>query len=509
MKTIVDRLAGITPQRLRGMRRGIEKESLRVLPTGMLALTPHPLALGAALTHERITTDYSESQLELITGAHGDVRACEQELTQIHQYVYRVLREAGNEMLWVASMPCGLPADETIPIGLYGTSNIGHAKSVYRMGLGHRYGRRMQTISGIHYNWSLPGLGNDEYFALIRNFRRHSFVLLVLFGASPAVCPSFVAGREHGLQPLSSHTLHLPYATSLRMGRLGYQSDAQASLSVSYNNLESYAASLHEALTKPYAPYKAIGIRNPGGEYNQLANSLLQIENEFYGTIRPKRVIQSGERPLHALRERGVEYVEVRCMDLDPFVDIGIAAPTMRFIDLFLLHCLLSDSAPDTRDEIAALARNQHAAAARGREPGLQLQRSGAGVALTDWGAELLEGCAPIAARLDAEFGGRDYRDALAAAQATWRAPHTLPSARVLQAIEGADGGAYTAFVRQRAAQAQSDLLALPWSLEQQGEFEREAQASLDRQRAIEAADTVPFETFRQEYVSAKRLMPG
>ena len=196
-------------------------------------------------------------------------------------------------------------------------------------------------------------------------------------------------------------------------------------------------------------------------------------------------------------------------MDLDPFVDIGIAAPTMRFIDLFLLHCLLSDSAPDTRDEIAALARNQHAAAARGREPGLQLQRSGAGVALTDWGAELLEGCAPIAARLDAEFGGRDYRDALAAAQATWRAPHTLPSARVLQAIEGADGGAYTAFVRQRAAQAQTDLLALPWSLEQQGEFEREAQASLDRQRAIEAADTVPFETFRQEYVSAKRLMPG
>src|SRR5262245_36365347 len=465
LKNIVDRLAGITPQRLRGMRRGIEKESLRVLPTGALALTPHPLALGSALTHERITTDYSESQLELITRAHADVRACEQELTQIHQYVYRVLRDSG-EMLWVASMPCGLPADETIPIGVYGTSNIGHAKSVYRMGLGHRYGRRMQTISGIHYNWSLPGLGNDEYFALIRNFRRHSFVLLVLYGASPAVCNSFVAGREHGLQPLSPHTLHLPHATSLRMGRLGYQSDAQGSLSVSYNNIESYGASLQEALTKPYAPYKAIGVRNPGGEYNQLATTLLQIENEFYGTIRPKRVIKSGERPLHALRERGVEYVEVRCMDLDPFVDIGIAAPTMRFIDVFLLHCLLSDSPPDSREEIAALARNQHAAAARGREPGLQLQRpgAGAGVTLADWGAELLEGCAPIAARLDAEFGGQDYRDALAAARNAWRAPDTLPSARVLQAIQGADGCAYTAFVRQRAEQAQADLLALPWS---------------------------------------------
>jgi len=510
LKTIIEGLARITPQRLRGMRRGIEKESLRVLPTGQLALTPHPLALGSALTHARITTDYSESQLELITRAHGDVLACEQELTQIHQFVYRVLRnDCSDELMWVASMPCGLPIDETIPIGRYGTSNIGHAKSVYRMGLGHRYGRRMQTISGIHYNWSLPGLGNDEYFALIRNFRRHSFVLLVLFGASPAVCPSFVAGREHGLTPLSPHTLHLPHATSLRMGRLGYQSDAQASIAASFNSLESYAASLHEAVTKPYPPYKAIGIRNPGGEYNQLATSLLQIENEFYGTIRPKRTIKSGERPLHALRERGVEYVEVRCMDLDPFVNVGIAAPTMRFIDVFLLHCLLSDNAPDTREEIAALARNQHSAAARGREPGLRLERAGAKVALVDWGAELLDGCTPIAARLDAEFGGHDYRDALAAAQTSWRAPDTLPSARVLAAIQASDGHAYTAFVRQRSAQAQAELMALPWSLEQRGLFDREAQASLDQQRAIEAADTVPFETFRQDYVSAKRLMPG
>jgi len=273
--------------------------------------------------------------------------------------------------------------------------------------------------------------------------------------------------------------------------------------------MESYAASLHEALTKPYPPYKAIGIRNPGGEYNQLATSLLQIENEFYGTIRPKRVIRSGERPLHALRERGVEYVEVRCMDLDPFVDVGIAAPTMRFIEIFLLHCLLSDSPPDTREEIAALARNQHSAAARGREPGLKLQRSGASVALADWGAELLEGCVPIAARLDAEFGGHDYRDALAAAQATWRAPQTLPSARVLAAIQASEGCAYTAFVRQRALQTQAALLGLPWSPEQQAAFEREAGASHDQQRAIEAADTVPFETFRQDYVSAKRLMPG
>ncbi|MEN9627936.1 MAG: hypothetical protein RJA10_1163, partial [Pseudomonadota bacterium] len=401
--TLQQRLASLTPDRLRGMRRGVEKESLRVNPGNGLALTPHPAALGSALTHPHITTDYSESQLELITGVHPDADACERELTEIHQFVYRAL---GDEMMWVASMPCGLPGDENIPIGTYGTSNVARAKSVYRMGLGHRYGRRMQTISGIHYNWSLPGLSNDEYFALIRNFRRHSFLLLLLFGASPAVCKSFVEGRDHELKPLytaqgSSGTLHLPHATSLRMGRLGYQSDAQAALAVSYNSLASYAYSLHGALTRPHPPYERLGVRNLGGEYNQLATSLLQIENEFYGTIRPKRVIFPGERPLHALRERGVEYVEVRCMDLDPFEPVGINADTMRFIDVFLLHCLLSDSPPDTPQEIAALARNQHRTAAYGREPGVLLERGEGTVKLTEWGAQILAECAPIAAKLD------------------------------------------------------------------------------------------------------------
>src|SRR5512140_2003571 len=208
-----------------------------------------------------------------------------------------------------------------------------------------------------------------------------------------------------------------PYGTSLRMGRLGYQSDAQASLTVSYNSLDSYGASLQEALTRAYPPYEAIGIRNPGGEYNQLATTLLQIENEFYGTIRPKRIIFPGERALHALRERGVEYIEVRCMDLDTFVPVGIAAKTMRFLDIFLLHCLLTDSPPDTPEEIAGWARNQHKVAARGREPGLRMEHRGRETPLTEWGAEVIEECAPIAAVLDQVHGGARYRDALAAAR--------------------------------------------------------------------------------------------
>jgi glutamate--cysteine ligase len=505
--SLPDRLRALGAAPLKGIRRGIEKESLRAQPGGGLARTPHPAALGSALTHPHITTDYSESQLELITGVHASPEACLAELTRIHQFVYRTLAAQGDEMLWVGSMPCGLPPDENIPIGSYGSSNIARAKSVYRMGLGHRYGRRMQTISGIHYNWSMPGLSNEDHFALIRNFRRHSFLLLTLFGASPAICDSFVAGREHPLQRLSEHTLYQPHATSLRMGRLGYQSDAQARLAVSYNSLESYAASLHEALTQPYPPYEAIGIKNLGGEYNQLATTLLQIENEFYGTIRPKRVIQPGERPLHALRERGVEYVEVRCMDLDPFVPVGIAAPTLRFLDIFLLHCLLADSPPDTPEEIGALGRNQHRTAAFGREPGLKLERGGRETPLVDWGVELLDACAPIAATLDGVHGGSEYTQALAAARSGLAALDTLPSARVLSTMKADFANSYTGFIRAQSAATRTQLLALPWTPEQQAAFERMAAESIDQRRAIEAADTVDFETFRQAYLAPERLL--
>jgi glutamate--cysteine ligase len=503
MASLKERLRALPSSALKGMRRGIEKESLRAMLDGTLAATPHPAALGSALTHPHITTDYSESQLELITGAHADIDGCLDELTQIHQYVYRHI---GDEMLWVGSMPCGLPADENIPIGVYGTSNVARAKSVYRMGLGHRYGRRMQTISGIHYNWSLPGLGNDDYFGLIRNFRRHSFVLLYLFGASPAVCGSFVAGREHGLQPLPGGTLYLPHATSLRMGRLGYQSEAQASLAVSYNSLQSYGASLQQALTEPYPPYEAIGVRNIGGEYNQLATSLLQIENEFYGTIRPKRVIFPGERPLHALRERGVEYVEVRCMDLDPFVPVGIEAQTMRFIDLFLMHCLLSDSPPDTPQEIAALGRNQQRVAARGREPGLKLERGDTEIGLVEWGARIVDEMELLANAMDVALGGRRYRDAWVAASRALAQPEQLPSARVLATMATDFDDSYLRFTRAHAVQTRNLLLSLPWSDAQQQRFEAMARESVLEQKRIEAGDTMPFEIYRQEYLAPRRL---
>jgi len=505
------RLAALTPAMLRSLNRGIEKESLRVEPDGVLALTPHPRALGSALTHPHVTTDFSESLIELITGVHTEVGSCLEELERIHQFVYRHI---GDELLWAASMPCCLPNEQQIPIARYGTSNVAQAKTVYRVGLTHRYGKRMQMIAGLHYNWSmpegawkLPGFpdASTGYFALIRNFRRNAWLLMLLFGASPAVCSTFVEGRQHGLQPFGPGTMYLPHATSLRMGRLGYLSDAQDKLLVSYNSLGSYTASLYDAMTKPYPAYEKIGIRDGNG-YRQLATSLLQIENEFYSTIRPKRVINPGERPLHALRERGVEYVEVRAMDLDPYSPIGITAQTVRFLDVFLLHCLLADSPLDTPAEIESVGRNKQRIAARGREPGLTLDRGGQVVTVREWGGEILRECEPIADALDKAHGGSAHRDALAAASESLENPDALPSARMLAEIESSYDKEYPPFGHAKSIEHRRQLMEKPLPKEAEAAFERAARESMEEQKAIEKADNISFEEYRKRYMEHEKL---
>ncbi len=338
---------------------GIERECLRVDAHGHLAMTPHPIALGSALTHPQITTDYSEALLEFITGTDQDPRNTLAELEAIHRFTYAKL---GDEYLWSPSMPCPLPSEADIPIAEYGSSNIGRLKHVYRQGLALRYGKTMQCIAGIHYNFSLPEalwpvLQADDgdtrserdyrsarYIGLIRNFRRYSWLLMYLFGASPALDAGFLRGRPHQLEALDADTLYLPYATSLRMSDLGYQNNAQAGLTPCYDDLSSYTESLYRAVSTPYAPYEAMGIKDAAGNWQQLNTNVLQIENEYYSNIRPKRVTATGERPLQALRARGIQYIEVRCLDINPFLPLGIDLNEARFLDAFLLFCALADS---------------------------------------------------------------------------------------------------------------------------------------------------------------------
>jgi glutamate--cysteine ligase len=433
----------------RGLR-GIEKESLRVTRDGSLAMTPHPRALGSALTHPSLTTDYSEALIELVTPAESAPATTLARLDELHRFVYSQL---GDELLWTNSMPGVLPADDEIPIAEYGTSNIGRLKHVYRQGLALRYGRTMQCIAGIHYNYSLAeeawrllhaarpspvsavDFRSARYLALIRNFRRTSWLLMYLFGASPALDRHFLRGRPNTLETFDADTLHRPYATSLRMSDLGYSNTTgQAALQPDYDTLRGYLDALARAVSEPYPPYQAIGTHR-NGEWMQINTNVLQIENEFYSTIRPKRVTHSGERPLHALAARGVQYVEVRCLDIDPFEPCGISVETARFLDAYLLVCALDDSPPLPPAAYAEANGNFGRVTLEGRKPGLQLTREGRAISMQDWAAELLVKIDAAAVALDALHGGDAHQRAVAAQRAKLADPESTPSARVLRTM--------------------------------------------------------------------------
>jgi glutamate--cysteine ligase len=500
-----------------GGLRGIERETLRVDPHGHLAATPHPVALGSALTHPQITTDYAETLLEFITPAESDIATTLDKLDGIHRYAYSKL---GSELLWSQSMPCQLPGEEDIEIAWYGKSNLGMLKHVYRRGLALRYGKAMQCIAGIHYNYSLnEGLWtvladsestgkrqsamayqSERYLATIRNFRRYSWLLMYLFGASPVLASSFLRGRPHKLETLSDDTLYLPYATSLRMSDLGYQNDAQSGLSPHENCLDSYVAALTKAVNQPYEPYAQLGTKNAAGEWTQLSTNVLQIENEYYSTIRPKRVIRTGERPIQALCSRGVQYIEVRCMDVDPFEPVGISVATGRFLDAFLLFCALEESDPISTEQGLRYTENFARTVKEGRRPGLMLNDGERDLALQDWGTQLLARMAPVAALLDAQRGDSVHADALASAAAKLADPDLTPSAKVLAALR-ANGKSYAAFGLAQSEKHAAYFRAHPPTPQEAAYFDQMAAASLGEQADMEAAPQSSFD----DYVAAYR----
>ncbi|POP76102.1 glutamate--cysteine ligase [Pseudomonas syringae pv. syringae] len=495
---------------------GIERECLRVTATAELARTPHPQALGAALTNGQVTTDYSESLLEFITPALKNPAETIDNLDRIHRFVYSKL---GDELLWSPSMPCPLPDEEHIPIAYYGTSNIGKLKYVYRKGLALRYGKTMQCIAGIHYNFSLPedawallkqtedfaGDARDyqshSYIALIRNFRRYSWLLMYLFGASPALDAGFLRGRKHQLeQHFDADTLYLPYATSLRMSDLGYQSDAQADLTPCYNDLVSYTDSLRKAVATPYKPYVEVGTHDQNGEWVQLNTNVLQIENEYYSNIRPKRVTYSGERPIQALVARGVQYVEVRCLDINPFLPTGISLEQSRFIDAFVLYCALEESQQLASHECSNASSNFLSVVKEGRRPGLSLMRDNRPVDLKTWATELVEKITPIARLLDQAQGTDEHLKSITVQQAKIDDTALTPSAQVLASMEAHNEG-FTAFSLRQSQVHAGYFRTHPLSAQEQADFEAQAKTSIEDQAELEATEeVVDFDTFVGSY---------
>nr|WP_315591783.1 glutamate--cysteine ligase [uncultured Cupriavidus sp.] len=505
-------LAGHLPL-LNQCLRGIERESLRVTTLGSLAHTPHPRALGAALTHKQITTDYSESLLEFITPALTDPADTLESLDALHRFAYTSL---GDELLWSASMPCMLPSEEEIPIAEYGSSHVGRLKHVYRRGLALRYGRSMQCIAGIHYNFSLPQeiwslwrksesiedgereLQSSTYMGLIRNFRRYGWLLLYLFGASPALNANFLRGRPHQLEQFDTETLYLPSATSLRMSDLGYQSNAQAGIMSCHNSLTSYADTLRRAVGTPYRRYEEIGTHH-GEEWVQLNTNILQIENEYYSSIRPKCVARAGERPIEALIARGVQYVEVRALDINPLFPLGIDLPQARFLDAFLLFCALSESPPMTEEERAECDENHLAVAKEGRDQRLRLRRGGRSISLRDWSNRLLMSIAPVADLMDHARRGDKHRQALQDQCDKVDDPSLTPSAQVLATMRESSMS-FDRFALRQSQQHAESFRQRKLPIETLRAFESMADESILAQKRLEEQDTGSFDQFLSAY---------
>ncbi|MFW1678038.1 glutamate--cysteine ligase [Pontibacter sp. JAM-7] len=502
-------------QLLSQLQHGIEKEGLRVTAQGELSQQPHPKGLGSALTHSHITTDYSEALLEFITPVFSQPEKGIEYLANLHRYAFS---QIGSEQIWSGSMPGELPNAEQIPIAEFGSSNIGRLKHIYRVGLEHRYGRAMQTIAGIHYNFSMPcefwshyqqykgsntpiqGFRSAAYFALIRNFRRYSWLLLYLFGASPALCSSFLKDKPHALEHFDEQTLYLPWATSLRMSDLGYSNKAQSSLGICFNHLNTYLNSLHQAIHTPHPPYEEIGIK-VDGSYRQLNSNVLQIENEYYSDIRPKRVTRSGEKPIHALMNRGVEYIEVRNIDINPFLPVGIDAIQADFLDLFLLSCLLLGDDEISNGECGEIMENQQQVVNRGREPGLQLVNKGQPVGLQQWGLELMDQLAATAEALDSANNTQRYTLALQAQRHKLEDSEQTPSAQILNVMRE-QGLSHAAFIQQQNQLHEKTLQAAPLSESLFNSLQEEAENSLQAQADLEATPAPDFDTFLASYLA-------
>ena len=502
--------AGATPA-LRKIRRGVEKESLRVDANGTLSQLPHPPGLGSPLTHPSITTDYSEALLEFITPVEESVAGVLNQLEKTHRFAYQHLHQ---ERLWVTSMPCIVHGDNSIPIARYGSSNIGQMKHFYRVGLSSRYGRLMQAIAGIHYNFSLSDdfwshwqeiQGNtlptasyrsECYLALVRNFYRYTWLVAYLFGASPAVCGSFVEGKKHQLEPFGQSSYYLPYATSLRMSDLGYRSAVQEQVNFSLDNLDGYVEALRKATETPHTPYKDIGVKVDNG-YRQLNHNLLQIENEYYAPVRPKRVARSGEKPSHALRDRGIEYVEVRCLDLDPFSPVGIDQHTICFLDLLLLHCLFEDSAPLSKHGIREINHNLQRVVLEGRRPELK-RLDGNSQTLTEEGSRLLDDLVTLATLLDGTESTA-YKDALHHQRSKFSNPENTPSARTLRMMEEHDGSFFE-FAMAQSIEHEKFFRRYPLTPADMVRFDTIAAESNAQQKDIEGSDAISFDEFLANY---------
>ena len=514
-----------------GRRIGLEKESLRVRPNGAISRENHPEALGAALTHPAITTDFSEALLEMVTPPCASSREALARLEAIHRFI--LPRLPAGEHLWNTSMPCVLAGGQSIRIGEYGPSHQGRMKHAYRRGLGVRYGRRMQAIAGIHFNFSLPEeawplwrtlhdrdidglLGGASVtgstarlrtagsFAMMQNLVRIGWLVPYLFGASPAICKSFLAPGEASelAATRNDSTRYAPHGTSLRMGNIGYRyrDDQPIDLSVRHSRFDHYVADIVGHVSEVHPPYAAAGVLDADGRHQQLNACRLQIENEFYGTVRPKQIPERGEMPILALARRGIRYLELRSVDVSLEEPTGLSHEQCLVLELLMLFAFFGDAEPLDAAGIGDATHNVRTVAHRGREPGLELRGPDGPVALADWGEAILETLVPLAESLDAASGRAEggYADALAAQRAKLEDASLTPSAIVLDGVLST--GSYFEYTMRRSRDQHAAILDASPEEELEAELAQAVLDSRTARAALEGASEGRFEDFLSDY---------
>ena len=503
---------------LKNSLTGLEKESLRVNAEGSIADTPHPKVLGSALKNPWITTDYAEAMLELITPPCDRAHKSLDFLLDVETFVYQHLKD---ELLWTTSMPCVIRGEDDITIANYGSSNAGQMKSVYRQGLAERYGKVMQVIAGVHFNYSvdtefwpafqnLEGQSNQKeqsfintkYMGMTRNIQRYGWIIPYLFGTSPAVCRSFIEDgkKPEGMKEFKDHTFYEEWGTSLRMGDIGYTNSGEDSngIKADYNSLDEYIACLRKAITTPHQEYVDIGIKS-GGEYLQLNTNLLQIENEYYSSVRPKQILKGFEKPTCALERRGIQYVELRSVDINAFRPAGLTHKQLYFLEIFMLFCLLQESPDITAEEAKTIDENQNIVAHQGRKPGLELDRDGKRITLKNWAIEILEQMQGVADILNQTHNERFYTDAIAEQVELVKDPSLTPSAQVLDDIFNRDGSYYS-FAKRKSEEHREFFLNRELKDHLKQKIELVAEQSIQEQIELEADRKMDFDTFLQRY---------
>ncbi|WP_051986629.1 glutamate--cysteine ligase [Pseudidiomarina atlantica] len=511
---------------VRLLQRGIERECLRITETGHLAATPHPAELGKTLTHPHITTDYAEMLLEFITPVATDIQVTLDQLSDIHSYTYRYM---GDELMWPLSMPCVVGDASDIQIAQYGDSHSGRMKTLYREGLTRRYGGAMQIIAGVHYNFSVPDamwqalaanqqrqvdaeFVSEQYFGMIRNYKRVCWIIPYLFGASPALCQSFLKHTDTDieLKPLGKGTVYREYGTSLRMSDLGYTNKEQADLRITYNSLYDYVQRLRRAITTPSQRFSAIGVKTEQADgsidYQQLNANILQIENEFYSPIRPKRVAKNGETPTQALERGGVEYIEVRALDVNPFSPVGITAEQIRMLDLVLLYCLLTESPELDWDQQLVTERNFTKVVLDGRNPRLTLDDNGYDRPIADWLEAIFADLQQIAKFLDGDVGNA-YQQTVSEHYPMVLNPELTLSGQLLRILR--DENMDNSHLGMRLAKAYRTELSQPLRYFSEADFAAWRDASIAEQQQREQQDAkTSFAAYLDAYF-AKAAVAG